>query len=64
MAPSGKGHRWYLGGVASAGAACVTHPLDLLKVRTAANLYKIRRLVESSMSLDLHIPWYIKVILE
>lgn len=24
--------RWYFGGVASAGAACVTHPLDLLKV--------------------------------
>lgn len=25
--------RWYFGGVASAGAACVTHPLDLLKVQ-------------------------------
>lgn len=25
-------HRWYLGGFASAGAACGTHPLDLLKV--------------------------------
>lgn len=24
--------RWYFGGVASAMAACVTHPLDLLKV--------------------------------
>ena len=24
--------RWYFGGVASAGAACITHPLDLLKV--------------------------------
>lgn len=23
---------WYFGGIASAGAACVTHPLDLLKV--------------------------------
>ena len=33
MAPNtAKGHRWYLGGVASAGAACITHPLDLLKV--------------------------------
>ena len=33
MAPDRhKGHRWYLGGVASAGAAAVTHPLDLLKV--------------------------------
>ncbi|XP_064406845.1 mitochondrial dicarboxylate carrier-like [Halichondria panicea] len=27
-----KGHRWYLGGLASAGAAACTHPLDLLKV--------------------------------
>lgn len=25
--------RWYFGGVASAGAAAVTHPLDLLKVQ-------------------------------
>lgn len=24
--------KWYMGGVASMGAACVTHPLDLLKV--------------------------------
>lgn len=24
--------RWYFGGIASGGAACVTHPLDLLKV--------------------------------
>lgn len=24
--------RWYFGGVASGGAACFTHPLDLLKV--------------------------------
>lgn len=24
--------RWYFGGISSAGAACVTHPLDLLKV--------------------------------
>lgn len=25
-------NRWYFGGMASAGAACITHPLDLLKV--------------------------------
>lgn len=24
--------RWYFGGMASGGAACITHPLDLLKV--------------------------------
>lgn len=27
--------RWYFGGIASCGAACCTHPLDLLKVRRA-----------------------------
>lgn len=27
-----KMSRWYFGGLASAGAACFTHPLDLLKV--------------------------------
>ena len=29
---STKKQRWYLGGLASAGAAACTHPLDLLKV--------------------------------
>ena len=37
-----KKHKWYLGGIASAMAACVTHPLDLLKViytiKTVINL--------------------------
>ena len=27
-----KRQRWYLGGIASGMAVCVTHPLDLLKV--------------------------------
>lgn len=27
-----RAHRWYFGGLASAGAAVFTHPLDLLKV--------------------------------
>lgn len=30
--PKNKLSRWYFGGLASAGAACCTHPLDLLKV--------------------------------
>uniref|UniRef100_A0A336M4C8 CSON000859 protein n=1 Tax=Culicoides sonorensis TaxID=179676 RepID=A0A336M4C8_CULSO len=30
--PKSKLSRWYFGGLASAGAACCTHPLDLLKV--------------------------------
>ncbi|KAF2364399.1 Mitochondrial substrate/solute carrier, partial [Trinorchestia longiramus] len=25
--------RWYFGGLASCGAACITHPLDTLKVQ-------------------------------
>uniref|UniRef100_A0A9J2PL42 Mitochondrial dicarboxylate carrier n=1 Tax=Ascaris lumbricoides TaxID=6252 RepID=A0A9J2PL42_ASCLU len=29
--------RWYFGGLASAGAACCTHPLDLLKVSAPPN---------------------------
>lgn len=39
--------RWYFGGLASAGAACVTHPLDLLKVQmqtqrgTKVNLFTL-----------------------
>ena len=32
MKTAAKKHRWYLGGFASAMAACCTHPLDLLKV--------------------------------
>lgn len=30
--------RWYFGGLASAGAACCTHPLDLLKVYIKSHL--------------------------
>lgn len=30
--PTKKVARWYFGGIASVGAACCTHPLDLLKV--------------------------------
>uniref|UniRef100_UPI00358DF3F5 mitochondrial dicarboxylate carrier n=1 Tax=Myxine glutinosa TaxID=7769 RepID=UPI00358DF3F5 len=32
MAEPSRRSRWYFGGLASAGAACCTHPLDLLKV--------------------------------
>jgi len=31
--------KWYHGGLASAGAACCTHPLDLLKVRFSSKLF-------------------------
>lgn len=30
--PQRKISRWYFGGLAAASAACITHPLDLLKV--------------------------------
>lgn len=33
MAAEVRVSRWYFGGLASCGAACCTHPLDLLKVR-------------------------------
>jgi len=33
MAEQKKMGRWYFGGLASAGAACCTHPLDLIKVQ-------------------------------
>lgn len=36
--------RWYFGGLASAGAACVTHPLDLLKVTLQTQQGKISML--------------------
>lgn len=35
MAAEVRVSRWYFGGLASCGAACCTHPLDLLKVRAA-----------------------------
>ncbi|KAB0367848.1 hypothetical protein FD755_021172 [Muntiacus reevesi] len=31
MADEARVSRWYFGGLASCGAACCTHPLDLLK---------------------------------
>ncbi|BES88673.1 mitochondrial dicarboxylate [Nesidiocoris tenuis] len=33
MSQGSRKSRWYFGGIASAGAACFTHPLDLLKVQ-------------------------------
>ncbi|KAL9957443.1 hypothetical protein ACROYT_G039077 [Oculina patagonica] len=43
-----KKHRWYLGGIASAMAACCTHPLDLLKVHLQTQQQVTQRL--SSMA--------------
>jgi len=37
--------RWYFGGLASAGAACCTHPLDLLKVSHLYLLYLLAILI-------------------
>lgn len=33
MSTENRVSRWYFGGLGSAGAACVTHPLDLIKVQ-------------------------------
>lgn len=45
-----KSHRWYLGGLASAGAAAVTHPLDLLKVHLQTQQEVQRRFVAMAVS--------------
>ncbi|PFX20210.1 mitochondrial dicarboxylate carrier-like [Stylophora pistillata] len=55
VSPSGavkvtaKKHKWYLGGIASAMAACCTHPLDLLKVHLQTQQQVTQRL--SSMAI-------------
>ena len=36
MSAEARVSKWYFGGLASAGAACFTHPLDLLKVGSAS----------------------------
>ncbi|XP_023179850.1 mitochondrial dicarboxylate carrier [Drosophila hydei] len=48
---SEKHARWYFGGIASVGAACVTHPLDLLKVtlQTQQGDLSVLRLVPKIM---------------
>lgn len=40
--------RWYFGGLASAGAACCTHPLDLLKVTLFFLFFRIN---------GIRLPW-------
>lgn len=35
--------RWYFGGIASAMAACCTHPLDLLKVRAVLMCIELKK---------------------
>src|SRR5690349_8026665 len=43
--------RWYFGGIASAGAACFTHPLDTMKVyyQTSGQLAGPQSLVASTL---------------
>ena len=43
--------RWYFGGLASAGAACCTHPLDLLKVHLQTAGKERTNLVTSTVSI-------------
>lgn len=42
--------RWYFGGIASCGAACCTHPLDLVKVRRARESRCVRVSVDPHIS--------------
>ncbi|KAG7209719.1 hypothetical protein KM043_011354 [Ampulex compressa] len=48
---SKKLSRWYFGGLASAGAACVTHPLDLLKVHLQTQQEGRVSIVKSTVSI-------------
>lgn len=38
-----RASRWYFGGLASCGAACCTHPLDLLKVSLSFKAERARK---------------------
>ena len=40
--PSKRKPRWYFGGVSSACAACITHPLDLVKVCRSRPVWSVR----------------------
>lgn len=48
-AQKAKQGRWYFGGLASAGAACITHPLDLLKVHLQTGGKEKTSLVKSTV---------------
>lgn len=62
-----KKHRWYLGGFASALAACCTHPLDLLKVRPSLDTIARRgncicfRFRQFLLCIELNLVWVKKV---
>lgn len=45
--------RWYFGGIASAMAACCTHPLDLLKVRAVLMFIKLRKQIFNKVNVKL-----------
>ncbi|XP_003382862.1 PREDICTED: mitochondrial dicarboxylate carrier-like [Amphimedon queenslandica] len=47
---STKKQRWYLGGLASAGAAACTHPLDLLKVHLQTQQVVEKRLLSMAVN--------------
>ena len=45
---------WYFGGLASAGAACCTHPLDLLKVHLQTAGQEKANLIKSTVNIVRH----------
>ncbi|KAI3352296.1 hypothetical protein L3Q82_005274 [Scortum barcoo] len=57
--------RWYFGGLASCGAACCTHPLDLLKMSYSLTRFAIYETVRDMMGSTSQgpMPFYQKVLL-
>lgn len=56
--------RWYFGGLASAGAACCTHPLDLLKVSNLFVRWHAWQLDKSEARTIKAIKWWKRVALQ
>lgn len=48
--------KWYFGGIASCGAACITHPLDTIKVSWIVTFIQIQSLLPNSIYI-LHLWW-------
>ncbi|CAL1298414.1 unnamed protein product [Larinioides sclopetarius] len=56
--------RWYFGGLAGAGAACITHPLDLLKLTYSTTRFGIYEVVKQNISApDENMAFYKKILI-
>ncbi|KAM8786996.1 mitochondrial dicarboxylate carrier isoform 2-T2 [Rhynchonycteris naso] len=65
MAIDTRVSRWYFGGLASCGAACCTHPLDLLKMTYSLTRFAIYETVRDHVAKGSEgpLPFYKKVFL-